>query len=311
MLNDFLKRTKLVPISLHADHGLWTWQNRNNDDQKSVIDYILISEDAAKQSSNTIIDEEGNLRLKTSSKKPAETDHNTIYTTIKLETEKKNTKVKRWNTNNKDGWEKYNEKMLNAPTTDYSQFEKFLTKTLMATVGKLTITINKINKIRSEKLTQLRRLKRNRIRKFNNSCKKNLPDKSEKLQQYQEAQKNLRIEEEAERKKLTLENLMKIKQEGGTKSQRFWKTRNRILGKTSNANYNTVTEEGKELTDEEETRKYIANYYENLYQAREAIPKYEDKTKEIIDTVKILENKLAKTKEPEFTMKEMKTVVKQ
>ncbi len=272
---------------------------------------MLISEDLAKQTSNTIVDEEGNLRLKTSGKKPVETDHNTISTTIKIKAVKKTRKLKRWNTKDKEGWVKFNERMTNAQTADYSQFEKFIIKSLKSTIGKRTITINKINKIRSKELTKLRRQKRKSRQEFNKACKSNAEDKEEKLQKYQEAQYNLRTEVEAERKKLTLANIRKIRKEGGTKSQRFWKTRNRILGKTSNANYNTISEDDTEITGEEETHNYIADYYENLYQAREAQTKYDEKTKEIIDTVKRIEKELAGKKEPEFTMKEMKTVAKQ
>ena len=41
---------------------------------------------------------------------------------------------------------------------------------------------------------------------------------------------------------------------------------------------NTITEEGKELTDPEETKEHIAMYFENLYQARPGTTEYQAST---------------------------------
>ena len=57
----------------------------------------------------------------------------------------------------------------------------------------------------------------------------------------------------------------------------IWKARKRTKGCNS-IDYNTITEEGKNLTDPEETKQYIAGYFENLYQAREGTEEYRDWT---------------------------------
>ena len=40
--------------------------------------------------------------------------------------------------------------------------------------------------------------------------------------------------------------------------------------------YDTITEEGKKLTNPEEAKEYIAQYYEQLYQAREGTIEYQE-----------------------------------
>ena len=40
-----INNTNLIPVNLQSKTGLWTRQNRNNPDEKSIIDYILLSRD--------------------------------------------------------------------------------------------------------------------------------------------------------------------------------------------------------------------------------------------------------------------------
>ena len=76
--------------------------------------------------------------------------------------------------------------------------------------------------------------------------------------------------------------------------------------------YNTITEEGKELTDPEETKEHIAKYFENLYQARPGTPEYEESTKNIITAMKetqLLYKNPGPDHEP-ITSKEMNEAIK-
>ena len=57
-----------------------------------------------------------------------------------------------------------------------------------------------------------------------------------------------------------------------------------------NQNHTTlITEEGKELQHEEETKEHVADYYENLYQPRPCKEEYKHKTEEIEAKVKQIE----------------------
>ena len=101
-----IKGLKLVPISLESAKGTWTYKNRKKKEERSVIDYILVSERLAKQTTENIVDEDGLYRIKGK----VETDHNTIAIEIKTEIKQEKSIIHRWKLNNKDGWKKYNEK---------------------------------------------------------------------------------------------------------------------------------------------------------------------------------------------------------
>ena len=56
IMADFLKNTGHQPISLKANVGTWTRENRNNCMEKSIIDCIIATPEVAKQTKNIIID---------------------------------------------------------------------------------------------------------------------------------------------------------------------------------------------------------------------------------------------------------------
>ena len=49
-----------------------------------------------------------------------------------------------------------------------------------------------------------------------------------------------------------------------------------------------ITEDGREITDPQETKEHIANYFEDLYQARPGTSEYEESTRHITETMKKL-----------------------
>ena len=73
--------------------------------------------------------------------------------------------------------------------------------------------------------------------------------------------------------------------EGGVNSQLFWTMRKRIITKDSDATYDTKDENGNKIEDPEEAKEHIANYYENLYQARQGDPNYDNWTEIIKNKV--------------------------
>ena len=108
-LQEVLDNTQLIPITTKADYGCYTRVNRNNPNEKSMIDYIMMSAAITKNISSTIIDEEGAHRVK--SKK--ESDHNTILVNMKINDDGKPEYLEKWKLNNKQGWEQFNEKFTN------------------------------------------------------------------------------------------------------------------------------------------------------------------------------------------------------
>ena len=111
-----------------------------------------------------------------------------------------------------------------------------------------------------------------------------------------------------EMEKLIVEaKINKLANEGGIKSDLFWKIRKQILNRgTEKDDYDIITEEGERLTDPEISKEYTASYYENLYQPREGTPECEKFTTEIENKVKEIELEMKNLpEEPDFNTKEM------
>ena len=79
-LEKLITDTEMIPITLETTRGIWTRQNRQKPDEKSVIDYILTDKDTHNQMEETIIDEEGTHRIRGTN----DSDHNTILTTLNI-----------------------------------------------------------------------------------------------------------------------------------------------------------------------------------------------------------------------------------
>ena len=132
------------------------------------------------------------------------------------------------------------------------------------------------------------------------------------MEEYFNIQKQLVDELEEIEKQNVQARIKKIIKEGGIRSDSFWKIRKKIL-KNSNTDdsYDTITEEGVTITDPEEAKEYIAQYYENLYQAREGKEQYKEWTERIknkvIEVERYLENQPEErsSEETQFTMYEM------
>ena len=132
-IKELLENCNLNPISVNAEEGLWTRQNRENPNEKSVIDYIITDEKMTLQCENVRIDEEGILRIK--GKK--ESDHNTITLKANLEPTAKPKRIHTWNLENTKGWEDYNKVMTNlvnnnSPQT-YNDLENTINQSLNST----------------------------------------------------------------------------------------------------------------------------------------------------------------------------------
>ncbi len=147
MLQQLINNTNLTPLNTEAQNGLWTRVNRNNPEERSVIDYILTTTNIKKQVKDTYVDEKGDLRLKGK----RETDHNTIITELKINTPRKKEFTIRWTTKNKEGWDKFNKEMnemRNKKEYDpsYGKMEETITQILKRTIGqKQSGQINPVN----------------------------------------------------------------------------------------------------------------------------------------------------------------------
>ena len=310
-LEDMLDNLNLDPVSVDSEYGTWTRENRNNSKEKSVIDYVIIPKEIKKNVLENIVDEKGVYRIK--GKK--ETDHNTILVEIETSKKKETKKIQRWRLNNKEGWKEYNEKirtnLANTATSNYEEINKIIKQTLEETVGKRTITTGKKKRRESERTKELKEKKKEAKKRFENTNKEDRNEKRVRLDEYVKCQIELRKEHEKCKEEEVRATLKKITEQGGTKSETFWKMRRKYLGGNSQTNYDTITEEGLILKTEEETKEHIAKYFEELYKAREGKEEYKAWTERIVEKNKEITQEM-KNKPPvqAITTQEMNNVIK-
>ena len=288
ILRNLASENNLKPINLKTQYGIWTRVNRKKKEEKSVIDYILTTDQIAQSIQRVIVDEDGNLRIRGKN----ETDHNMILMTLKINDPRKPTIIERWKLNNRDGWKKFNETIQEAhktnklQTANYKETEKEIVKILRESIGIRRIRTDKTRKVNNHKIKEKRSVMKNNKKEFQKACRSGTSDeKQSTLEKYIKSQRELRSAiEETETK--TIENrLEKLYEKAKINPNTIWTARKRANG-CQDLDYNTYTEEGKLITNPEETKDHIANYFEELYQAREGTEKYLDWTKKIKEHVR-------------------------
>ena len=292
--------------------GLWTRQKRTNPNEKSIIDYILTTENISNNIRELNIDEKGTLRLKGRK----ESDHNTITLEIDTRIPKTETKTTKWKLDNKQGWIQFNQIMNNRAeelkNMDYQTYINETRKILKQTIGEKTITTGRY----SRRETKATKEARNSVKQLKKQYNQAILTKDENnirtnLDTLRKAQTNLRDKIEESEKIFTEEELNKMKSEGGTKSNAFWKHRARISGKFAKEEYNTMDEQGRIIEDPTKAKEHIANFFEDLYQARPARPEAQQRTEEIQQNIEKIKERMKELPKPkEITRKEMKKCIK-
>ena len=311
LLETLIKNTDMKPISVSIKEQLWTRVNRKRPNEKSVIDYILVTEGIEKKATDIHIDQQGLYRLKGKQ----ESDHNTITLSADLRIKKDIKKMKKVCTNNKEGWKQFNyvmkEKHDTAPCQNYEELQNRIVETIEETVGIKTITISNNKKWEPPETKELRKNKREARRKLNLAIKKNSIQKQEALNNYQDAQWKLKTnitQNEAKRTKDAIEKLTKACQKD---MNEFWKQRKKMLGKSDDSMVETLTEDGCKIEDPEKEKEHIAQYCENLYQARPGKPEYKAWTEKIENYVREVNETLKEEPSPPpITKKEMDDAIK-
>ena len=114
----------------------------------------------------------------------------------------------------------------------------------------------------------------------------------EKKEAYIKAQKDLRNQIEEDDTRFRNKMIHKFINEGGAKSQTYWKLRKKIIKKEGDANYETKDEQGNTIENPNEAKNHIADYYEKLYQAREGTEEYKSWTEKITEKIKELKEEM-------------------
>ena len=184
-------------------------------------------------------------------------------------------------------------------------------KMLKHTVGQRTIKIgNNCNK-ETEEIKILRENKKIASKEYQFALRHEREHIPRRLEQYIEAQKELKLELEKNNKKNTKKLLENMIKEGKLNHRNFWKLKSDTEKSKEREPYDTITEDNIQLKDEQETKEYIANYFENLYQARPSVPEYQHKTNDIENKVKEIENEMRnKPTVNEITLEELNDAIK-
>ena len=223
------------------------------------------------------------------------------------------TTKKCWKQADKPTWDTFNDKLqktvkqTKASTPD--KLTEIIITTLNKVVGKKTAGTTTTTK-ESKQIKEARRTKRLTRKQFNDSCREN-GDKLTALNKYKEAQQKLVLLIQEEKAKSVQTTYDKILKEGGAKSNTFWDTRRKIIGANKPPEYDTINEEGTKILDPEKSKEHIANYFEQLYRAREADAENETMSQKITTEVQTWAQSPTNTKTQDpITIKELNNAIK-
>ena len=227
MLRDLIEKYDLTIVNNEpVCCAKWTRISTPNQNQKSILDYVICSSPLKYYIQEMIIDEEENYRLKGKN----QSDHNTIMITINKKLNQKNKQNKIWKINEKTDWKKYEEKLKTElhyykVTADITESNNNLSKLILytaeQTVGNIYIDSNnyRIKKLRKP----LGARKKEEKRKYKKAIASRSPEEIRKtLNNYKVAQRNcIQLINEHEAKSIE-SRLTQISKSGGTNSKPFW-----------------------------------------------------------------------------------------
>ena len=146
LLEEFTKQTHTTIINAKPEHkGTRTREKRNNPNEKSIIDYIIVGNNINKNIIESETDN-NNINPIIGNKR---TDRNIITAKISINEPKPKNKTTRWKTGTKEDWGKYNSEIKNIwkQTSEHQQTYTKLQETIITAmennIGKVTININK------------------------------------------------------------------------------------------------------------------------------------------------------------------------
>lgn len=190
LLKELLEDTETIPINTDPTICEWTRENRKNPNEKSVIDYIIVTPETQANIVETRVDKAGTHRLK--GKK--ETDHNTILleldNTIHPATQPRIT----WKKATRQQWKKFSKTCENSvrerTPRNFDELENIIIKSLRKEIGQ--ITIRKPRKCESKETKKKREVRKEKEKLYQEACSNKPPDFEAIREEYYQAQKDLR-----------------------------------------------------------------------------------------------------------------------
>ncbi len=312
-LTKLLEKNQMVATTMLNKHiGTWTRINSKKQTEKSIIDYFIISNNLQDSVEESSTDDSNSYMIKGT----APSDHKVITLTIATSKIKTANIIKKWKTGSEADWERYNTSIQTLWNSririkdQYNQLHQIIMKSLRINIGKSKIDTNKRYKINNKQITTAKE-KRKQLKTAYKDIIKHATNKEEikaALNIFVCQQKIVRSLVSDEECKRTEGRIDALIQTGGEKSNLFWKIRKKLL-KIKEEAYDTITEEGVKLTDGDQSKVYIANYFEDLYQAREGERNQQTWSEEIENKVHSL-NTTSPDKIQEITKDELTAAIK-
>jgi len=291
-LETMINNTQMVIINTKETHtGTWTRVNRNNPQEKSIIDYILATQNTAKHIIESMTDDIDLYIIKGKNR----TDHNVITAKVRTDTKQATKKIKRWKRGTGEQWDQFNKQLttewnkLNETMKTYQNLDRIIKTTLRNTVGEITINPNQKRKVNNEEIKMAKQSRKTAKKTFQMACKTGNHEQIKyNKDRYVKAQRKVSELIKKETNQRTTLLMEKIIAEGGANSNTFWNIRKKLTANKDD-NYDTLDDDNNTITDPEKTKEHIANYFEKLYRAREGEQTHEDWTDHINETVNNIE----------------------
>lgn len=257
--------------------GLWTRENTQNPNQRSVLDYVLTSKAITQHITSMVIDEEKVHQLQ--GKKPS--DHNTILLKVNTDIPKIKLQPKpHWKLDSVEWTEFANhidlpmsQHLQNQYPNPSAQCEEWLQIVLKAghdIVKKTSGLPPSKDPALTHPNVKLAQLERRTAKKnYEQSLKDGTPEVAQAaLRQYKQKRSDFTTALNKEQARIAEEKLKKIIDEGGCSSKTFWNIRRQLKKNNLEDMWALKNDEGTILYNTEEIKAETARYYEELYSPR-------------------------------------------
>ena len=194
LLQELINHTDMTVVNQLPKHeGTWTRIHTQNNNQKSIIDYIMTSPNVNYSIINSSTDSDGYFQIKGKN----QTDHQCMFLTLSLTTKPRIVTTKKWRIGKPEQWEDYNshynESTRNKTPTNATDLTKLIIQSLHKAIGKTTIKAGKPMKITNQEIKEARSNRKTQKMIFTKSLKAKKPDQIEKAKNsYIQSQQKLR-----------------------------------------------------------------------------------------------------------------------
>ncbi len=210
MLQSVLEEAESIALNTKENICEWTRENRKKPDEKSIIDYVIVSRKTEAKIKDTKVDIAGTHRLKGKE----ETDHNTILLETNMSLKTNHTLRKVWKKGKPQDWANFNNDIEKTIKEDkpknFDELEELITKKLKKHIGQITIKNNR--KRESKKAKEIREKKKEAAKQYKEACETKPNNIEEIKNHYIDMQKKLREQlenDEIENRKNTANRLIK------------------------------------------------------------------------------------------------------